>query len=151
MGEKNNESQLDSEKIQQEIQDLKSQYNELSSQVKQLENTNSALDTELKQMHGEFQQVNSNIQMILQKLNSVSKENGQMGVQMNADINMTASMKKVFSNPLRKVAVGTLSVMYAMADKTIEKTLSFKENLEDIVAEAQYINKKKKMTSVENS
>ncbi|MBC2579766.1 hypothetical protein HGI79_05480 [Clostridium sp. DJ247] len=55
-------------------------------------------------------------------------------------------MKKALFNPLRKLAVGTVSSVLTITDKTIKTAGGFKEGVEDIIAEAQYQRTKKRMT-----
>lgn len=147
----NNEMSTDSQKMQEQIQELQLKYEKLSQEVEQLENHKTNIGTDIKEIHGEFEQINKKIEMILEKLNGLSDEYDEMETDMDDEINITRSMKGFFTNPLRKIAVGTLSAVYAIADMTIEKTSSFKESLEDIVAEAQYSNKKRKFEPADNS
>lgn len=58
------------------------------------------------------------------------------------------SVGSIIIKPLRKLAVGTVGVFYSIADKTLERVSSIKEDFEDIAAEAQYQNKKCRMKSI---
>ena len=64
--------------------------------------------------------------------------------------NMKFSMRDMFINPLRKVAVGTVQSAFLVIDKTMEGVSNAKEGFEDIVAEAQYQNKKKHLEATDN-
>ena len=151
MSNVNDESQTDPQQMQKEIQDLNTKYDNLSKEVIQLESNKATLSADLKEIHGEFEQINQSIEEILLKLNKISDEYIEMGSEMDEENSISHHMKRFFNHPIRKIAVGTLSAIYTVADKTMEKTSNFKESLEDIVAEAQYSNKKKKMATVENS
>ncbi len=52
-------------------------------------------------------------------------------------------LKKI-KNPLRKAAVTTTSQMFNMVDHSKEVSYNVKEGVEDIIAEAQYENMKRK-------
>ncbi|WP_408954680.1 hypothetical protein [Natroniella sp. ANB-PHB2] len=54
---------------------------------------------------------------------------------------------KKFKKPLRKAAVSTTSQVFSAVDLTKEATYSFKEEVEDIIAEAQYENMKRNQSS----
>lgn len=144
MSEENIELQQNSQKMQRDIDQLHSNYDNLSKEVTQLKINTTTIGGDLKQ-------INKSIEIILLKLNKLSDEYEEIGSELAEEKPITHSMKKIFTNPLRNIAVGALSAVYSIADITIEKASSFRENLEDIVAEAQYSNKKKKMPPVENS
>lgn len=147
----NNKSQMDQHKMHHDIEDLIGKYEELNKEVEDLKSNKASIEGELKEFHGEFEKINKSVEQILQKIDKLSGgkiEKEEEADEGKADVH---SMKKMFKNPLRKFAVGTLSVVYAVVDKTVEKTFNIKESFEDIVAEAQYANKKKKMKTVEES
>jgi len=151
MSDINNELQTDSNKMQEEIQDLRLKYNNLSTELVELESNKTELGTDIKEIHVEFDQINKSVEEILLKLNKLTYENDGMENVINKGTPITITMKNFFARPLRNMAVGTLSAVYAVADKTMEKASGFRESLEDIVVEAQYANKKKKIAPVENS
>ncbi|MBC7958400.1 MAG: hypothetical protein H7X94_00910 [Vallitaleaceae bacterium] len=151
MSDENNELQSDPNKLHQDIEDLRLKYKTLSEDVTQLENNKATISTDIKQIHNEFEQINKNVGEILQKLSKLSDGFVENENKMEAENVPKKFMKNMFTNPLRKLAIGMLSAVYTVADKTIEKTSNVKESLEDIVAEAKYANKKSKMESAESS
>lgn len=63
-----------------------------------------------------------------------------------ATFSLAARLKK----PIRKVAVVTTSQILALTDRLRTTAYSFKEEVEDIIAEAHYENMKKNMESADN-
>jgi len=151
MSDENNKVLTDPQKMQMDIEQLKLKYSKLDKDVKLLETCKIAQGSDLKQVHGEFEQTNKSIEEILQKLNNLSERYCEKGTERNDKNNVTHSMKNCLTNSLKNIAVGTLSVFYAVADKTVEKTSCIKEGFQDIAAEAQYENKKRRCQSVENN
>lgn len=151
MTDVNNNLETDSNKMQHDIDKLQSKYNKLNKEVEQLESNKTSIGSDLNQIHGEFEQINNSMEDILQKLNMLSEQYSHIGSEIDVKNVKIHSIKKFLSNSLKKMAVGTLCTVYAVADKTIEKTSCIRESLEDIAAEAQYANKKKKCPSTENS
>lgn len=111
---------------------------------------NTLQGSDLKQIQGEFEQTNKNIEEILQKLDKLPVESFEKGTEMDGKDSVTHSIRECFTNSLKKIAVATLSAFYAVADITIEKTSDIKEGFQDITAEAQYENKRRKCQPVEN-
>jgi len=151
MSENDNELQTKPHTMQKDIKELQLKYDKLSKEVKELESNKAALGSDMKNIKAEFEGVNKSIEDILQKLNSISDKFSEVGTKAHEEKVRTHSIRDYFSNSLKKIAVGTLSAVYSVADKTIETTSSFKESLEDIAAEAQYANKKRRMPPLENS
>ncbi|MCK8826659.1 DUF1490 family protein [Natroniella acetigena] len=56
---------------------------------------------------------------------------------------------KKLKRPIRKAAVSTTSQVFSAVDVTKEAAYSFKEEVEDIIAEAQYENMKRKQNTFE--
>ena len=151
MSDVNNELQTNSNNMQQGFEELELKYSNLSKEIEKLESNKTSLGEELKQFHGEFEQINKSVEEILLKLNKLSVDYQGRKNNLGEAPSIMNSMKNLLTNPLRKIAVGTLSTVYAVTDRTMEKASSFRESLEDIVAEAQYANKKKKSPPIENS
>lgn len=151
MSDENNELQEDLQKPHEDIDDLQSKYHALHQAVSQLENKKTSINSDIQQIRNEFEQMNTSMGEILQKLTKLSDDFVLANEKPDQEYKMMNSIRKMFTNPIRKMAVGTLSTVYMMTDKTIERTSSMKENLEDLVAEAKYENQKKKMGSIENS
>lgn len=138
------------QKMQMGIEELNTKYCKLNEDIEQLKTCNTSQGSDLKKIQGEFEQTNKNIEEILQKLNELPDERFRKETKMDAN-NLTHSIKSCFTNSLKKVAIGTLSAFYAVADVTIEKTSNIKEGFQDIAAEAQYENKKRKCQPAENN
>jgi len=139
------------QKIQMDIEELNLKYGKLNKDVEQLKTCNTSQGSDLRQIQGEFEQTNKNIEEILQKLNKISDESIEKGAEMDSKNYVTHSIKECYKNFLKKIAVGTLSAFYTVADITIEKTSDIKEGFQYIAAEAQYENKRRKSQSVENN
>ncbi|WDC85259.1 hypothetical protein PL321_07350 [Caloramator sp. mosi_1] len=58
---------------------------------------------------------------------------------------MEFNLGRKIGRGLRRVTVGTVGLILGIRDKTAETVANFKEGFEDIVAEAQYNNRKKKL------
>lgn len=153
MSEINNKShiQIEPDKMQSDINELQSKFDNLSKEVNYLEKSKTDLGSDLQKIHEEFEQINKNIEEILEKINKLSGEYCEIGTEMDEKKTKTHSMKNFFTNSFRKIAVGTLTTVYAVADKTMEKTSGFKESFEDVAAEAQYNHKKKRSPAAETS
>lgn len=138
-------------KMQQELDSLQEKYSKMSEQIQDLQNDKFDLNNNMKTMNDSFQQVSKNVEDILFKLDNLQGIDKNLFDDDIVDRKMNISMKKTFLNPLRKLAVGTISSVLSVADKTTEVTCGFKEGLEDIVAEAQYQRKKRQMAAMDES
>ena len=150
MSDENSKVVTAPQKMQMEIEELNLKYGNLNKDVEQLKACNTSQNSDLKQIQGEFEQTNKNIGEILQKLNKLPDESFEKETEMDDKNCMTQSIKDGFTNSLKKIAIGTLSAVYAIADIAIEKTSDIKEEFQDIAAEAQYENKKRKCQPAED-
>jgi len=141
----------DNNQLQQEIDDLRQKYDTLLKDVKGLEESKNNMNVIVENSYEVVQSVSKNVENIMNKLNNFKKdyENNSYSNMFNEN-KMEFSMKKIFINPLRKIAVGTIQSVFLMMDKTVEGMSNAKEGFEDIVAEAQYENKKKHIEATEN-
>lgn len=141
----------DKDKLQQEINELKQKYDTLLKDVKCLEDSKNSMKDIVENSYEVVQNVRKNVENVMDELNNLKKEYENIGSSnMKNEENMNFSMKKMFINPLRKIAVGTIQSAFLMMDKTMEGMSNAKEGFEDIVAEAQYQNKKKHIESTDN-
>lgn len=140
----------DKDKLQQEINELRQKYDTLLKDVKCLEDNKNNMKSIVENSYEVVQNVSKNVENVMNELNDLKKEyeNTTSNNTINEE-NMNYSMKKMFINPLRKIAVGTMQSAFLMMDKTMEGMSNAKEGFEDIVAEAQYQNKKKHMESTD--
>lgn len=136
------------EQLQQEIDELKQKYDTLLKDVKSLENNKNNMKDIVENSYEVVQNVSKNVENVMNELNNLKKdyENNTPNNMVNED-KMNFSMKSMFINPLRKIAVGTMQTAFLMMDKSMEGMSNAKEGFEDIVAEAQYQNKKKSTES----
>ncbi len=141
----------DKDQLQQDIDELKQKYDTLLKDVKCLEDNKNNMNDIVKNSYEVIQNVSKNLENVMNELNSLKKnyENTASNTTSNENI-MNFSMKKMFINPLRKIAVGTIQSAFIMMDKTMEGMSNAKEGFEDIVAEAQYQNKKKSTETADN-
>ncbi|HEY8889163.1 MAG TPA: hypothetical protein VIM70_02735 [Clostridium sp.] len=134
----------DKNQLQQEIDDLRQKYDTLLKDVKGLEDSKNSMNDIVENSYEVVQSVSKNVENIMNELNNFKKdyENNSFSNMFNEN-KMEFSLKKILINPLRKIAIGTIQSVFLMMDKTVEGMSNVKEGFEDIVAEAQYENKKK--------
>ena len=137
--------------LQEEINELKQKYDTLFKDIKCLEDNKNNMKNIAENSYEVVQNVSKNIENVTNELNNLKKEyeDTTSSNMLNKD-KMNFSIKNMFVNPLRKIAVGTIQSAFLIADKTVERMSNAKEGIEDIVAEAQYQNKKKSIKPTEN-
>jgi DNA repair exonuclease SbcCD ATPase subunit len=140
----------DKNELQQEINELKQKYDTLLKDIKCLEDNKNNIKDIAENSYGVVQNVSKNIENVMNELNNLKKEyENTTSSNMITKDKMKFSIKKIFVNPLRKIAVGTIQSAFLIVDKTVEGMSNAKEGIEDIVAEAQYQNKKKNIKSTQ--
>jgi len=141
----------DKDSLQQEINELKLKYDSLVKDVKCLEDNKSNMKSMVENSYEVVQNISKNVENVMNELNAFKQnyENVESNNMINDD-KMKVSMRDMFINPLRKIAVGTMQSAFMVIDKTMEGMSNAKEGFEDIVAEAQYQNKKKNIDSAKN-
>lgn len=142
----------DKDKLQEEIDELRQKYDALINDVKCLEDNKNNMKDIVKNSYEVVQNVSKNVENVMNELNNLKKdyENTSSSNYVKDD-KMNFSLKGMFTDPLRKIAVGTIQSAFLMADKTVESISNVREGFEDIVAEAQYQNKKKHLETTENN
>ena len=142
----------DKNELQQEINELKQKYDKLFKDIKCLEDNKNNMKSIVKNSYEVVQNVSKNIENVTNELNNLKKEyeNTTSSNMINKD-KMNFSIKTMFVSHLRKIAVGTIQSAFLIADKTVEEMSNAKEGIEDIVAEAQYQNKKNSIKSTESN
>ncbi|PAB60378.1 hypothetical protein [Anaeromicrobium sediminis] len=128
--------EINQEKIYEELKTLKDQYTSLVKEVQALDNNEKSINSlrqSIDSLFHEFNEVNKNMEDITNILNEMSETNN-----LNTENN---------NRPLdiRGMTVKTLSSILSVVDNTMEKTSGFGEGLEDLIAEAQYENKRKRL------
>ena len=141
----------DKDSFQQEINELKQKYDDLVKDVKCLEDNKSNMKSIVENSYEVVQNISKNVENVMNELNAFKEnyENSESNNMINED-KMKVSMRDMFINPLRKIAVGSMQSAFMVIDKTMEGMSNAKEGFEDIVAEAQYQNKKKHIESTKN-
>ena len=131
------------------LKSLQEKYDKLSKEVKSLEDLRDGMKNSINTMHSSFDNINRNIEDILERLDRITVDSGTTRRTNDNMYRMNFSLRNLVGRPLRRLAVGTLSGIYIVADKAIEGAYSVKENAEDIFAEAQYESKKRRMHTAE--
>lgn len=124
-----------SEEIYQEINELKKQYESLIQRFDNLEKDNT-------QKENNFSDVNNTLKELMGKIDSIieEKETNKMFNTKRSDF----SLMNMITTPMRKATIGTMRAVLSMTDFASEKVAHAREGLEDIVAEAQYENQKRR-------
>lgn len=128
----------------QKLDALEQKYSQVNTQMKKLQDDRSDLKNNIKSMNDKFQQVNKNVENILSKLDDIDKNDRNFSENMG-----NFSVRKTLCAPLRKMTIGVVGSVLAVADKTTELACGAKEGFEDIVAEAQYQRKRKHKASMD--
>jgi len=141
----------DKDKLQNEINELRQKYDTLLKDVKCLEDNKNNMKDIVENSYEVVKNVSKNVENVMNELNNLKNEyQNTASNNTNTREKMNFSMRKIFINPLRKIAVGTIQSAFLVMDKTMEGMSNAKEGFEDIVAEAQYQNKKKHMEATDN-
>ena len=138
-----NEQQL--KKMQEDLKDMQTKYTGLVNDMKGLKAGQAGMQENITVLNGHYEKISGNMEMIMCKLDSISEDaqKNMMGKMMRQKQGV---MSRMIKNPLRKLAVGTIGTLMSMGDYAAEKASNAKEGLEDIVAEANYNNKKRRST-----
>lgn len=131
-----------SEEIYQEINELKRQYESLIQRFDNLEKENA-------QKENDFSDVSSTLKELMAKIDSIIEKN-ETNTMFN-DEKRNVSFPNMITTPMRKATVGTIRAFLSMTDFASEKVAHAREGLEDIVAEAQYENQRKKSRMITNA
>ncbi|AGK95948.1 hypothetical protein [Clostridium pasteurianum] len=128
-----------------DLKSLQEKYDNLSKEIQSLENMRVGMKESIETMHSSFGDINKNIGDILERLDRITVDSDTTRHTKDDIYRMNFSLRNLVGRPLRKLAVGTLSGIYTVADKALESAYNAKENAEDIFAEAQYESKKRRM------
>ncbi|AKL96399.1 hypothetical protein CACET_c29550 [Clostridium aceticum] len=147
----NSNTSIDQQNLEKELREIKNQYTLLVQELESLKKNDkkiNSLQESIQSMQEEFEDINETLQEISQmsttmqditdKLNNLSeRQHKKMGM----------GMKMMPRNAVRKGIVKTLSSALTVVDMTVEKLSMAREGIEDIVAEAQYENKRKRVNN----
>lgn len=140
MDETKNNSTLEQQKIEKELQELKNQYSSLMKEFKSLKEKDDQLNKlkdSVMSSQREFTEMNKSLQEITSKLNMMSERERK-------------SMKNR-GNILRRTAIKTVGSVLMVTDAAMRHVSMAREGIEDIVAEAQYENNRKRRHEPEYS
>jgi predicted nuclease with TOPRIM domain len=139
-----------SEEISQEINELKGKYDSLIQKLDSIEKENTQKENNIKQMENNFTVINNNLKELMAKIDSIieEKETNQM---FDSSKRRDFSLMNMVTKPMRKATVGTMRALFTMTDYASEKVAHAREGLEDIVAEAQYENQKRRSNIMPNT
>jgi chromosome segregation ATPase len=131
--------------MQKQILALEAKYNQLMQSVTKLEKEQSSLSQNINTMYASFDNMNRNVESIMEKVNKLceNQEMSMMGKVFNK--NRGFSLMNMVGSGARKVAVGVVTSALMVTDAVTETVSGVKEGFEDIVAEAQYMNQKRRM------
>jgi chromosome segregation ATPase len=136
--------------IESEIRELEERYSFLTKEVKDLEESKTVMKESMESVQDNFEQINQNISDIMKKLDMLAGTCENINHINKDDFgDERESIGSIITKPLRRLAVGTVSFLYSITDATLEGASNIKEGFEDIVAEAQYENKKRRMRTAE--
>ncbi len=131
------------EKLTQEINDLKKKYETVMKKVEAIEKESRETAKSINRIENSVGTMNNNFEELMKKLDSVV-EDRESDKMFDNTKRSGFSLKKMITKPMRKLAVGTISTMFTLADYTSEKFSYAREGVEDMIAEAQYNSKKRK-------
>lgn len=151
MEETINETEQFQKKIQEQLDEYKTKFDQLGSEIQILKSSKSNFEENIKMINGNLQEVSKNVENIINRIDELSNKSDVFFEKSIADKIINFSIKKIVKFPLRKIAVGTISSIFTIVDKTMEATSTVREGFEDIVAEAHCEMQKKRMPSVEES
>ncbi|AOY74516.1 hypothetical protein [Clostridium formicaceticum] len=145
--DQNTNSNVNQQNLEKELKEIKNQYTLLAQELENVKKNDkkiNSLQESMQSMQEEFEDINET----LQEISQMSKTMQDITDKLN---NLTANQQKrkgmgmMPRNAFRKGIVRTLSSALTVVDMTVEKMSMAKEGIEDIVAEAQYENKKRRM------
>ncbi|MCX7904084.1 MAG: hypothetical protein N2486_06190 [Caloramator sp.] len=144
MSEVNNTNDFE-KRISKEINDLHAKYDMLSKEVEKLNKNDEALKESISHINSNFEKLNNNLEAILSKIETIPHINVEEIKQPKEKV----SVGRRVGRSLRRLVVGTVGVILDVKDKTTEGIANIREGFEDIIAEAQYNNRKKRMVAAE--
>lgn len=135
--------------LEKRLKTLESKFSDLRTEISNLEKNRLEVNNSLKSMENNFSELNKNVESVLSKINDLPKES------LNSDEDKKECKAKAFfkkrPRPFRRLAINLLSGIYYITDKTVETTSGIRENFEDIIAEAQYEQQKRRMQVVKDT
>jgi|GEM_PF-991979 len=141
----NSNNSTEQENIIKELKELRAQFISLEKELHSIKENDSKI-TKLKEnievMQNEFKVMNKNLHEISQMSASIKELNEK--INMLAEDSKCKRERQEMGSIFRRAAVKTVGSFLTVSDIAIEKASLAKEGIEDIVAEAQYENTKKR-------
>jgi predicted nuclease with TOPRIM domain len=134
-----------SEQLNKEVNELKGKYESLMEKLVNIEKESANKENNIKQMENNFEVINNNIKELMNKIDSMVEDREASKMFNNFRMNNSSFMNMI-RMPMRKATISTMRTIFSLADYASEKMAYAREGLEDIVAEAQYENKKRRST-----
>lgn len=123
----------------------KENISSLTNKVKTMEDNNAEIRKNIDELYLSINQMSMNMEKMMNKFDSIAIEQLMKKEQPETQ----QHQKNIVARPLRTIMIGVLSGVYAITDKTTEVFSGVRENFEDVVAEAQYNNKKRRMNKTQ--
>ena len=131
------------------LEELQCKYDNIKKEVDDLESNKESLNESVNKMHNSFELINKNVEELMTKLDAMGMRVDESKEETNKRDRFDFSLNNMIVNPLRKVAVGTIRAAIMVGEKANEEVANIREGMEDVVAEAQYLNKKQRVESVD--
>jgi len=137
----------DLQKISQEVNDLKQKYQTVVQKLDAIERENSHRENSIKRIENSFEVMNNHFTELMNKIDLMveDKEANKMFTNVKRG---NFSLMNMIRVPMRKLTVGALSSLFTFTEYATEKAACTREGLEDMIAEAQYESKKRRVAVV---
>lgn len=136
---------VDNRDIREEMRLMEDKLKTLSEEIEKLSNSQNSLKTTVDSANTSFQGISNNLNDMMTKVNKLyeQSETSMMDRILNQRVG-NMSMMGMLGSTTKKLAIGVVSAGMIFSDIAMESLSSAREGLEDIVAEAQYMNRKRK-------
>ena len=148
-GQGSNPSTNEIKQLKEDIQSIKTQFEIFKKEVAEVKETSKKINSiadDVNKLNTEVGQLTTCMHEITEMSKSIQDISNRLN-QMNMNNPMKMRDMGMMKNVLRKTAVKTVSSVICVAGAAMEKVSMVREEIEDIVAEAHYNTKKKKMES----
>lgn len=136
------------EQISKDFDELKGKYESIIEKLDGIQKENVQREHTIQQLENSFQVINSNIKELMSRMDSMleEKENHNLFSRKRRRF----SIMKVIRMPMRKMTIHTMRTIFTIADIAYDKVSSVREELDDIITEAQCESKKRRSSMVPN-
>ncbi|MEA4847575.1 MAG: hypothetical protein VB106_10125 [Clostridiaceae bacterium] len=136
-------------KMHEEFKELKANYTGLTKDVEALKKGQKEINENYKAINNNFDRINNNMDDLMAKVGKLVEQQDISMVEKVVGKAKEATRAGMLRRPLRRLVVGTISTVMSAADAASEGMAHIRENFEDIVAEAQYNNQKRRVKMTE--